>query len=67
MIAININGKKETLDEEISLLEFLNAKNIDLNAVVIEYNFEVIDRTSWQEIVLKAADNLEILHFVGGG
>lgn len=62
-----VNGQEELLPENISLLDFLNTKNINLEAVVVEYNFEIIAKDQWQQITLKEGDTLEVLHFVGGG
>ena len=64
---ININGKKESLPEGLSLLEFLQKKKQELAGVVVEYNEKVIPREQWSAIKLQDADVLEILKFMGGG
>lgn len=64
---VKINGKEEVLVEKTPLIDFLESKKVDLNAVVVEYNYDIIPREKWGEVVLKEGDNLEVLHFVGGG
>ncbi|WP_031513084.1 sulfur carrier protein ThiS [Desulfofalx alkaliphila] len=64
---ITVNGQKESLAGKVTLLSFLEAKDIDLNTVVVEYNFNIIPKEQWGDITLQEGDNLEVLHFVGGG
>ncbi|MBM7855439.1 sulfur carrier protein [Desulfohalotomaculum tongense] len=66
-MTVKVNGKEEVLEKEISLLQFLQSKNIDLDVVVVEYNYDIVQRDKWGEITLKEGDNLEVLQFVGGG
>ena len=64
---ITVNGKKEKIEKDISLLRFLQQKGIDPDTVVVEYNYEVVKKEEWDGIILKENDNLEVLRFVGGG
>lgn len=64
---ITVNGKTETIKNPCSIGEYLIKKNIIPEQVVIEYNKNIIQREIIQKIMLSNNDNLEILHFVGGG
>ncbi|MGM0502810.1 MAG: sulfur carrier protein ThiS [Bacillota bacterium] len=64
---ITVNGEQEKLAAKTSLIDFLEAKELDLDKLVIEYNQEIIKETEWSSITLKDGDQLEILKFVGGG
>ena len=64
---ITVNGKQRNLDQKVSLQEFLEQNKINLNVVVVEHNYHILDRGKWKDIALKDGDNLEILQFVGGG
>ncbi|GAB6138590.1 sulfur carrier protein ThiS [Halanaerobaculum tunisiense] len=64
---ITLNGEEETLETEISLIDFLTARNLDPDKLVIEYNQEIISREEWANITLQDGDQLEVLRFVGGG
>lgn len=62
-----VNGKETEIDSALSLIAFLESREIALASVVIEHNYEIPDRGKWQEILLKEGDNLEIVKFIGGG
>ena len=64
---VKINGQQERLSPDTSLLQLLHAKDIKLDTVVVEYNYDIIPKEKWDKVTLKAGDNLEVLHFVGGG
>ncbi|WP_027338842.1 sulfur carrier protein ThiS [Halonatronum saccharophilum] len=64
---ITVNGKEEILEEEITIKEYLLGKSMELERLVVEYNYNVLESEEWDNITLKAGDNLEVLKFVGGG
>jgi thiamine biosynthesis protein ThiS len=64
---VKVNGKEEFIDENISLLDFLKLKNINPALVVVELNYELPRKESWQDIILNEADNIEVIKFIGGG
>lgn len=47
-----------------ALIEILGMKS---DRVAVELNREIAPRDRWSEITLKDGDQLEIVHFVGGG
>ena len=66
-IKIKINGKFSTINENLSLSTFLKELKIPLKKVAIELNQEIIDKNKISRIKLKQNDNIEIVHFIGGG
>jgi len=66
-IGISINGKKEILENEMSILELLRKKNIRPEVVTVELNEKIIERKDYQTIILKESDMLELVYFMGGG
>lgn len=46
------------------LIETLGMKS---DRVAVELNREIAPRDRWSDIILKDGDQLEIVHFVGGG
>jgi sulfur carrier protein len=66
-IKIKINGKFSMINENLSLLIFLKQLEIPLKKVAIELNQEIIDKKKLNKIKLKKNDNIEIVHFIGGG
>jgi DNA topoisomerase-1 len=66
-IAIQLNGERRQVREALSLAELLEALAIPKEKVVVELNLEVIPRERFGELRLKDDDQVEIVHFVGGG
>jgi thiamine biosynthesis protein ThiS len=66
-IKIEVNGKLLTVDQNISLLEYIKKIKVPLKKVAIELNHEIIDKRRLVKIKLKNYDKIEIVHFIGGG
>ncbi|MDC1280158.1 sulfur carrier protein ThiS [Pelagibacteraceae bacterium] len=66
-IKIKINGKFSSINENLSLSNFLKQLKIPLKKVAIELNLEIIDKNKISKIKLKQNDKIEIVHFIGGG
>lgn len=67
MITISLNGKKEELNEGLSLAALLQKLEIRGETVAVEVNLDIISREKRAECVLKEGDEVEIVKFVGGG
>ena len=66
-IKIKINGKIKDTNENTKLSNLINNLKIPLKKVAIELNQEIIDKKRISKIILKKKDNIEIVHFIGGG
>lgn len=67
-LSLTVNGDPMTVAKGASLAEFLRARSLDPRMVVVEHNRVILrDREAYQGIMLQEGDNLEIVHFVGGG
>jgi len=66
-IEIVVNGKTESISNEINLLTWLESKNIGLNGLVIMINDEIIKKETRHTVMIKANDVIEVLNFVSGG
>lgn len=64
---IMVNGQRRQVDENISIEALLQALNLDPHQVVIELNRQILTREDSAKKNLQADDQLEIIHFVGGG
>lgn len=67
MGVIVVNGKERELESSTSLMEFLSSLQVDPKRVVVELNGDILARDSYQDVVLRPGDRLEVVHFVGGG
>ncbi len=66
-ISVMINGKPDNIPEGTSLLTLLKNLDIDPGRVAVEHNMEIVNKTNFDNTVLKENDTLEIITFVGGG
>ena len=64
---IVVNGKNETVDEGLTLSNYLKLKNLDPESVVVECNGTVVRKDEYMFCMIEAYDTLEIVRFVGGG
>ncbi len=66
-ISIQVNGEKMSVDADISLEKLLSSLEINHDHVSVAVNDEVISRESLSNHRLRNEDQVEIIHFVGGG
>ena len=66
-LMITVNGEKRTLENPVTVTEYLKACNYVPVQVVVELNEEIIKRETYDTTVLKDGDVVEILQFMGGG
>ena len=66
-IKIKVNGRKVLFDNKESVGSLIKKLNIPLNKVAIELNKKILDKKKLSKIKLNDNDNIEIVHFIGGG
>ncbi len=66
-IKIKLNGKVITVDRGINLSLLINKYKFPLNKIAIERNNLIVQKKKLRQVVLKSNDNIEIVHFIGGG
>ena len=67
MMQVVINGKLEDVPAGTTLLELMEARQLDPARVVAELNREIIPGERFPDTALQNGDRLELLQFVGGG
>jgi thiamine biosynthesis protein ThiS len=66
-ITIMVNGKPRAATPEMSLLDLLQRLELDPRLVVVEHNRQIVRRPALGATALAAGDEIEVVHFVGGG
>ena len=66
-IKINVNGKKVTFNKNDTVQNLIKELKIPLNKVAIELNKKILNKKKISKIKLNNNDNVEIVHFIGGG
>ncbi|MFA4844720.1 MAG: cysteine synthase A, partial [Candidatus Margulisiibacteriota bacterium] len=64
---IQINGKREELEQPLRLSDLLKLKNIRSEVVTVELNGEILDRKQYDSVQVKDQDRLEFVYYMGGG
>ena len=62
---ITVNGKQIQLTSEMSVADYLEQNNYQINRIAVEMNDEILPKYSYSETMLKDGDRLEVVTFVG--
>ncbi|BAV65839.1 sulfur carrier protein ThiS [Sphingobium cloacae] len=66
-ISIHINGEHRRVRAGITLAELASELGFVPEKVAVERNLEVVPRSTLARVLVEDGDELEIVHFVGGG
>ena len=66
-MTLQINGESRQFDAALTLSALLQQLGMKPDRVAVELNRQITPRDQWLETQLKDGDQLEIVHFVGGG
>ena len=66
-MTVKINGKPEIIDRQLSLLEYIAQRGLDINKIVVEKNLEIVPKENLVNTHIVDNDSIEIVSFVGGG
>ncbi len=62
-----VNGDPMELTQGITVTQLLEQVKVAPELVVVELNLNILKREDLPKIMLKEEDQVEIVHFVGGG
>ena len=66
-ISITVNGEPRRIIPGASIAALVAELDLDPRTVAVERNLEIVPKSAYAEIALADGDQLEIVHFVGGG
>ena len=64
---IIINGETKEIPNEVNIIELLESFSLPKERIAIELNKQVVRKKDWENIKITNADQIEVIHFVGGG
>lgn len=64
---LKVNGEPLEVAEGITVAQLVEQHQLKPELVVVELNLNILRRDQLAATVLKEADQVEIVHFVGGG
>jgi thiamine biosynthesis protein ThiS len=65
-----VNGEERTLADSsapFTLSAVVESLGMKADRVAVELNREIVSRDRWAETMIAEGDQLEVVHFVGGG
>ncbi len=66
-VRVMVNGREREFPAGRTIAQALELLGLQPQLVVVEHNRVILDRARLTEVEVRAGDNLEIVHFVGGG
>ncbi len=66
-MTITLNGESREIPQTLTLANLVDSLGMKPDRVAIERNRKLAPRTTWAEVTLQPGDQLELVHFVGGG
>jgi sulfur carrier protein len=66
-VQITLNGEVRELREPVCVRGLLESCGLGARKVAVAINAEVIPRSRFDEVQLRAGDRVEVIHAVGGG
>ena len=64
---IQLNGEPREIDDGLNLSKLVAFLKLKPEQIAIELNRQVVRRVDWETTPVNDGDQLEIVHFVGGG
>ena len=66
-MTVRLNGEARECREGITLADLVAELGLGAKRIAVEVNRDIIPREEYDERRLQAGDEIEIVHFVGGG
>lgn len=64
---IILNGEEMVLEQQVSISQLLDKFSLDRRKIAVERNLEIVPRSNFEAVEVNEGDNIEIIHFIGGG
>src|ERR1051325_6358719 len=66
-IEIRLNGEAREIPTPLNIEELLYHLNLPKDHIAVERNRSIVPKQKWETVALAQGDELEVVHFVGGG
>lgn len=66
-VLVHVNGESRAVPIGLSLLALLHHLGINEKRVAVEWNRLIVKPDRWPECAIQDGDEIEVVHFVGGG
>ncbi len=66
-VTITVNGEHKRISAGLTLAQLATEMGLVVEKVAVERNLEVVPRSTLADVLVEDGDDIEIVHFVGGG
>jgi sulfur carrier protein len=66
-VRVTINGESQSLTDGMTLTDLLRDLQLNQRRIAVEVNRQIVARERYPVHALTDGDEIEIVHFVGGG
>ncbi|MCM3160872.1 sulfur carrier protein ThiS [Metabacillus litoralis] len=67
-MSIKLNGEQVDLNQEVKTIQHLLAfYKLEDRLVIVEHNREIVLKDQYENTIISNGDEIELVHFVGGG
>jgi thiazole synthase len=66
-IEIRLNGERQQIPASLSIVQVLDHFDLPKDRVAVERNRTIVPKPQWESVSVGQGDELEVVHFVGGG
>lgn len=66
-INVYLNGKKQEVQDGISVLGLLETKKVRPEVVTVELNEKILEKEKYNQTTLRSDDKVEFVYYMGGG
>ncbi|MFM1961003.1 MAG: thiamine biosynthesis protein ThiS [Pseudomonadota bacterium] len=66
-LTLVLNGERRVMEAVRTVAELVAALGLDPRKVAVERNLEIVPRSAYGATELADGDQVEIVHFIGGG
>ncbi len=66
-ISVRLNGQDRDIEPGLSVRALVESLDLNPKLIVVELNREILSRDCFGDIEVANGDQVELVHFVGGG
>lgn len=66
-LRISLNGEPRDIAAGLTVAALLDTLGLDRRKVAVERNEAIVSRSTYDQTAIEHGDQLEIVHFIGGG
>lgn len=66
-MTIRLNGESHDIPGPMTITALLTGLGIDPRLVAVEHNLTIVKRAKYEETMVSAGDEVEVVNIVGGG